>query len=85
MGVKTQGRRVAPRTDGTLWLEEGDYGLDSRGHWMARPPGNHSGDLSQHTVEEHDDGTITVTPSILINDGRNQWHGHLIRGVWEDC
>lgn len=74
-----------PREDGTLWLEEGDYGLASNGHWMARPYGNHSGDLSKHTVVEHDDGTITVEPSILIDNGRNQWHGHLTHGVWDEC
>lgn len=81
-----QGRRVYPNEDGQLLLAEGDYGLDDRTrHWMARPPGNHTGDLSQHEVTEHDDGTISVSPSILIDDGRNKWHGYLEKGVWREC
>jgi hypothetical protein len=43
------------------------------------------GDLSGHEVTEHEDGTISVSPSILINDGRSEWHGYLRRGVWETC
>lgn len=33
-----------------------------------------------HTVTEHDDGTITVEPSLVMNNG---WHGWLRRGVFE--
>jgi len=82
---KIQGRRVYMDEMGNLLLSEGDYGQDSRGHWMARPPGNHTGDLSGHTVTEHEDGTITVSPSILIDDGRSKWHGYLEKGVWREC
>lgn len=32
-----------------------------------------------HTVEEHDDGTITVSPSIVAPSG---WHGFLRAGTW---
>lgn len=32
------------------------------------------------TITEHDDGTISVTPSIMDPGG---WHGYLTRGVWE--
>jgi hypothetical protein len=39
------------------------------------------GNLSGHSVTEHDDGTITVSPSIL-DDGRSVWHGYLERGAW---
>ena len=40
-------------------------------------------------VEEHEDGTISVTPSILV-DGHNegektQRHGYLTRGIWTEC
>lgn len=76
------GKRKQPNENGGLSLAEGEYGKGSDGIWYARPPGNHMGNLSNHTVEEHEDGTITVSPSILIDDGRNQWHGHLVRGVW---
>jgi hypothetical protein len=83
--MKTEGKRAYPREDGHLLLAEGEYGRDSHGVWRARPPGNHMGDLSGHEVTEHEDGTITVSPSILINDGRSEWHGYLRRGVWETC
>ncbi|KKL94517.1 hypothetical protein LCGC14_1863900 [marine sediment metagenome] len=65
-----------------LWLDGGEYGQDSRGVWMARPPGGHLGDLSNHDVTEHEDGTITVSPSILITGEGGSWHGYLERGVW---
>jgi hypothetical protein len=44
------------------------------------------GALGGHTVIEHEDGTITVTPSILITDGWTKCtrHGHLERGVWRE-
>lgn len=36
-----------------------------------------------HTVTEHEDGTISVTPSLII-DGANgeRWHGFLNNGVF---
>lgn len=87
--MRTPGRRVYPNADGELWLAKGDYGKDPRtGHWMASPPGEDSpgmGSLENHEVTEHEDGTITVSPSILItteeNDCSIRWHGHLERGV----
>lgn len=53
--------------------------------WYLRGP---DGDIctvahrrdSNHGVTEHEDGTITVSPSIIFpNEG---WHGFLQRGVW---
>ena len=82
-----QGNRAYPKDDGNLWLAEGEYGKDpSDGHWKARPFGQQIGDLSMHDVIEHDDGTISVSPSILITrydgDCKIEWHGYLERGVW---
>lgn len=39
-----------------------------------------------HTVEEHDDGTITVSPSLVMPASREgeRWHGWLRHGVFED-
>lgn len=79
------GRRVYPDLEGQLRLAEGDFGQGTDGIWYARPPGNHMGSLERHVVTEHPDGTITVNPSILIDDGRNQWHGYLVRGIWREC
>lgn len=81
-----QGRRVYPGDDGHLWLQPGDYGRSFHGTWMARPPRLAAGDLSRHEVTEHEDGTITVSPSILIQQPPlGDWHGYLERGVWREC
>lgn len=44
------------------------------------------GNLSGHTVIEHEDQTITVSPSILIGQRTASvpWHGYLERGVWRE-
>lgn len=70
---------------------QGGYWRTADGTWMCGvpAPGFGVGNLSKHDVVEHDDGTITVSPSILVEtgDGR-RWHGFLNRGVWEaldDC
>ncbi len=77
--------RVYVNEVGDLLLNEGDYGRDSRGVWYARPPGQHTGCLSAHEVEEHEDGTISVTPSILISGPPDPpWHGYLVKGEWKE-
>lgn len=64
------------------WKEEGDG-------WILNLPGCGLATLRGHTVEEHEDGTISATPSILVtghHDGkRTQRHGYLTRGVWTEC
>ena len=69
-------------------LREGEYGKDPKsGVWYCRPVGEHLGNLRGHQVEEHEDGTITVRPSILLMDceGNHLWHGFLTRGEWREC
>jgi hypothetical protein len=68
-------------------LQPGDYGrwaIDA--YWYAVPPGTDLlAGLAWHTVTEHEDGTITVSPSTLVqqpNAEPPQWHGFLERGVW---
>lgn len=55
--------------------------------WLACTPNGHVGNVSEHAITEHEDGTITVSPSILIRDGEGKelWHGWLERGVWRSC
>lgn len=58
--------------------------------WFCIPPkpGIGCGSLENHTVTEHADGTITVSPSILISGGRDglvRWHGYLEKGIWREC
>ena len=63
--------------------EEGDYGKWKSG-WYCRPPGTELlGNITNHTLTEHEDGTLTASPSIRITGGQgNEWHGFLERGVW---
>jgi hypothetical protein len=86
--MSTPGRRVYD-TDA---FAPGDYGRHpADGNWYACTPGGHLGNLSAHDVVEHEDGTITASPSILISvrDSKENrvelWHGYLERGVWRSC
>lgn len=65
--------------------EYGKWSLDSD-TWYARTPcGTQVANLGAHQITEHDDGTITASPSILIRGGEPNWHGFLERGVWRKC
>lgn len=71
-------------------FDPGDYGLwaGSEGYgFFARTMNGHLANLGGHQVVEHEDGTITVSPSILVSKGPNNpvWHGFLERGVWREC
>lgn len=59
-----------------------DY--DGRLEWWIVDPNGRVGRLTTHTVEEHEDGTITVTPSIL-DKTPGGYHGWLERGVWRSA
>lgn len=85
-GDRVVGRRRQP---GETYAP-GDYGKDHDGTWMARAPRGDLGSLARHGVVEHQDGTITAWPSILItsadeNGGRTTYHGFLERGVWREA
>jgi hypothetical protein len=82
-----QGKRI-DRPDGSI-PQSGEYGKGEDGHWQCCPPGtNLVGSLAGHQVTEHEDRTITVSPSILIwqdlPTGRIEWHGFLEHGVWRE-
>jgi hypothetical protein len=84
-----QGKRMYPEKQGRRVFLPGEYGMMS-GRWYACTPAGHLGDLSNHDVAEHEDGTITVSPSILVTgfDDEKQektiWHGYLERGIWRE-
>ena len=86
-GEITQGRRINyfdNPEDGHLYLGPGDYGRETNGTWVIRPPRGDAGDIGDstgHQVIEHEDGTISVSPSI---DSPGAWHGFLEHGVWRE-
>ncbi len=71
--------------------QPGDYWFDPATQcWLVCCPNGLYGNLCRHQVVEHDDHTITVSPSILVTyhhagDGVQQYHGYLERGVWREA
>jgi hypothetical protein len=55
--------------------------------WMVRTPNGHLGNLGNHDVTEHEDGTITVSPSIVVSNPQEGelYHGFLREGVWSEA
>jgi hypothetical protein len=88
MSQSEQAKRVRNYSDRDpsmvcYWKHEGN------GEWFIHFPtaDGHGllGGLANHTVEEHEDGTISVTPSILTTGHNGQVHGYLTKGVWNEC
>ena len=54
------------------------------GHWWIVSPVLDTARLSgEFTVTEHEDGTISVYPSLVFDGpGRSGFHGYLNRSVW---
>jgi hypothetical protein len=102
-----QGRRLPDSVDGVLpQLEPGDYIQITGGAWYderrrqfpdkpiwicSSPNGSVCSLNALHNFALHEDGTLTVAPSILISrlyhengEAKSQelWHGYLERGVW---
>lgn len=69
-------------------LNPGEYAKDPEtGHFYCCAPKGvkFHGNLANHKIIEHEDGTITVSPSILIKaPPYGEWHGFLVRGVWRE-
>lgn len=96
MGERMEGQRV--EYDGGELPANGAYWKDSRdGNWYGITPNGHLAGLRAHHVIEHEDGTITVAPSVLVRGRRSSddairvtdgeadlWHGYLERGVWRE-
>lgn len=83
-----QGRRLPDgEIAGEACFEPGVYGrIKENGDWHACTPPGMLANLAAHDVVEHEDGTITASPSILVSDGTGrEWHGYLERGVWREC
>jgi hypothetical protein len=77
-------KRIASMSD--LDDEAICYWRDEYGGWWLYLPGCGTGRLSLHTVTEHKDGTISVTPSIkMVGHLDKVYHGYLTAGVWNDA
>lgn len=63
----------------------GEYYKGTDGEWYGTTPNGLLAGLKNHSVVEHEDGTISVSPSILVSSGEpDAWHGYLERGVWRE-
>jgi hypothetical protein len=82
-----QAQRIATFTD----LDDSKmcYWYEPADGWYLYLPRCGAARLALHTVVEHEDGTITVTPSILTtghdSGTKTTRHGYLTRGVWDEC
>ena len=72
--------------------EPGNSWWPGKPYWYGKTPNGHEACLLNHEITIHEDGTITVSPSILVStsyDGGktmvNLWHGYLEHGVWREC
>lgn len=76
--------------DGAPWeLEAGEYSYKDGQLWLRLPNGAGPSRLAGKGVKtpwdvvEHEDGTISVSPSIL--DHGSGWHGFLEHGCWREA
>lgn len=78
-----------PRVNGKAPHEllPGEYGKwEADGNWYGLPPNTDLvANLAARQIDEHDDGEITVSPSILVSTRDESWHGYLRHGQWEVC
>ncbi|HPN01708.1 MAG TPA: DUF6527 family protein [Methylotenera sp.] len=70
-----------------IFNTHGSYGTANGKDWFCSTPNGLFGNISNHSVTEHEDGTITVSPSILVSQSHNNlsWHGWLEKGIWREC
>ncbi len=95
-GEPLQGRRRVVIGD---LSEPGDYCVGPTSVWVILPTGVQgripfASEAPEElwTVAEHEDGTITVSPSIDYRvgqgpgfDAAQSWHGYLEHGVWRSA
>ena len=99
-----KGRRITwEEAENLANVQPGDYWYDPRFGWYAACPIPRDDEgmiaclawFRSHTVAEHEDGTITVSPSILCSAGgsnapeewkkKHYYHGWLERGEWREA
>ena len=83
-----QGKRIYGSED--FPRNPGEYKKNPDGTWLLCLPTGIHGTINDKTwkIVEHEDGTITVSPSIsttVPNSPQYDWHGFLEKGVWRTC
>jgi hypothetical protein len=82
----TQGTRL---NDNVTKLERGEYSKQSNGTWfLCLPTGIHATINNEiWKITEHENNTITVTPSIntTSHNPEYNWHGYLENGIFREC
>ena len=82
-----KGRRIYSSSE----MIAGDYYKmgNKEGNWLICTPIGTRGMINNTwNIEEHEDGSITVSPSIRVwsnGDPKTNWHGYLIKGEWKEC
>jgi hypothetical protein len=91
MSKEMIGKRFYPDEEHTFPNVPGEYMKGENGRWeLCMPTGIH-GAINDKVwkITEHEDGTITVSPSIDCKstgaNGKYNWHGWLEKGVWREC
>lgn len=100
-GDRTQGERLADDAIEEVMEQRASYSLcdDGTAVWMCLPvgpgqparvsvhrAGTEPADAKSWEIVEHDDGSISLAPSILLHAGAElpSWHGYLEHGVWRE-
>jgi len=94
------GRRLYPTDKDKVFemMKPGDYFKLSSNpiEFIIQTPNGLVCSIRNHAVIEHEDGTITVSPSIvvngvkyenqfiMVNEENAHWHGYLEHGVWRE-
>lgn len=82
-----KGRRLPDGDHDKPEVQPGDYWKSARSVFEACAPNGDIGRIKTHKVIEHEDGTITVSPSLIFpkpgdTTTNTGWHGWLERGIW---
>jgi len=83
------GKRIYKQNPDDYPQNPGEYMKGENGRWELCLPSGIHGAINDKIwkIEEHEDGTISVTPSILTkcHVDSYSWHGYLKKGIWEEC
>lgn len=79
-----QGRRVESMREMLDSPDEITYCKTDHG-WLLSLPGIGPAGTRNHGLQEHDDGTITLSPSFLATNGDVRRHGYFQGGWWNPC